>query len=339
VDVNEKRSVSFIWVYGFVALVAVVLTFMGSHFVGSGEESHSPNTVAVGWGLLGTAGLILASLLVAMPIVMSIDAARKAIQNHEDQILAGLTKQLRDVCTMLNLVNENQLISDRAKSVAFRINDRDAIRRAITEEIARPDWEAALALANDMENLFGYKTEADRYRAEIMSKRQSIVDGQISEQMVVVDRYTNAEAWGQALHEAQRIMALFPDDPKVQQLPQEIDARRAAFKKQLQDSWAEAVQNHDVDGSIETLKHLDQYLTPSEAEAMQETARGVFKEKIALLRVQFTEAAQDHRWAEAIRLGESIISDFPNTRMAQEVRDMMDMLRQRASGGEGAVNV
>jgi hypothetical protein len=336
VDVNEKRSISFIWVYGLVAFVAVVLTFLGSHFVSSGEASHSANTVAVGWGLLGTAGLMLASLLVAMPIVLSIDAARKAIQDHEDQILAGLAKQLGDVCALLNLVNENQLISDRAKSVAFRVNDRDAIRRALTEEIARPDWEAALALANDMEHLFGYKAEADRYRAEIQAKRQGIVDGQIAEQMVIVDRYTNAEAWGQALHEAQRIMALFPDDPKVQQLPQEIEARRAAFKKKLQDSWADAVKNHDIDESIDILKHLDLYLTPSEAEAMQETARGVFKEKIALLRIQFTEAAQDHRWAEAIRLGESIISDFPNTRMAQEVRDMMEMLRQRA--GEAAIN-
>jgi hypothetical protein len=339
VDVNAGKPASSIWMYALVALVALILTIIGSHFVGSGQDAHSPNTVAVGWGLLGTAGLLLASLLIALPIVVSIDAARKAVEEHQDQTLAGLNKQLRDVCTILNLVNENQLISDRAKSVAFRVNDRDAVRRAIAEEISHSDWEAAMALANDMERVFGYKAEADRYRADINARRQEVVDKQIAEEMVIIDRYTNAEAWGQALQEAKRVMALFPDNPTVQELPVEIEARRAAFKMKLQNAWADAVKNHDVDGSIEILKHLDLYLTPSEAEAMQEAARGVFKEKIALLRVQFTEAAQDHRWAEAIILGEAIMSDFPNTRMAQEVRDMMDMLRQRASGGEGAVKV
>jgi hypothetical protein len=102
------------------------------------------------------------------------------------------------------------------------------------------------------------------------------------------------------------------------------------------DTWNEAVEKHDVDGSIEILKHLDMYLTPAEAEGMQEKARSVFKEKIGLLRMQFTMAVQDKRWAEAIRLGDSIMAEFPNTRMAQEVRDMMEMLRQRAGDGNVA---
>jgi hypothetical protein len=124
----------------------------------------------------------------------------------------------------------------------------------------------------------------------------------------------------------------------VSQLPQEIEARRAAKKKSLQDAWAEAVKNHDVDGSIEILKHLDQYLTPAEAEGMQETARTVFKEKIGLLRDQIRQLVQDHRWADAVRLGETIMTDFPNSRMAQEVGDMITMLRQRAAE-ETAANV
>jgi hypothetical protein len=204
--------------------------------------------------------------------------------------------------------------------------------------MARQDWETASALVNDMEKVFGYKAEADRLRAEINGKRNEIVQKQITEQLQAVERYINGEAWGQALQEAQRIMALFPGDEKVAALPQEIEKRRAGKKKQLQDSWAEAVRNHDVDGSIEILKHLDLYLTPSEAGEMQETARGVFKEKIGLLRDQFTMAVQDHRWAEAIRLSETIVTEFPNSKMAQQVKEMADMLKQRAGAG-GAVSV
>ena len=69
---------------------------------------------------------------------------------------------------------------------------------------------------------------------------------------------------------------------------------------------------------------------------MQETARGVFKQKIESLRNQFSSAVQAHRWQEAIRIGDTIIRDFPNSQMAKEVRDKMDALRERARESEMA---
>ena len=112
-------------------------------------------------------------------------------------------------------------------------------------------------------------------------------------------------------------------------LPQEIETRRQGTKKQLLDSWNEAVARKDVDGSIEILKKLDLYLTRQEAEAMQEGARNVFKEKLNQLGTQFTLAVQDHKWAEAVRLGEIIGREFPNSGIAREVREKMDTLRAR----------
>jgi outer membrane protein assembly factor BamD (BamD/ComL family) len=86
-----------------------------------------------------------------------------------------------------------------------------------------------------------------------------------------------------------------------------------------------------VDGSIEILKRLDNYLTPVEAESMQETVRHLFKEKLNNLKNEFSNAVQEKRWNEAIRIGETVTQDFPNSRIALEVKDMMDTLRQRAS--------
>jgi hypothetical protein len=86
-----------------------------------------------------------------------------------------------------------------------------------------------------------------------------------------------------------------------------------------------------VDASIDILRQLDSYLTPAEAESMQDTARGVFKEKLNNLVAQFGAAIREHRWADAVRTGEQIQAEFPNARAAQEVGEKMDMLRQRAS--------
>jgi outer membrane protein assembly factor BamD (BamD/ComL family) len=62
--------------------------------------------------------------------------------------------------------------------------------------------------------------------------------------------------------------------------------------------------------------------------------RSVFKDKLNNLRAQFSLAVHDQNWAEATRLGETIIRDFPNTQMAKEVREKMDALRQRAAQPE-----
>jgi hypothetical protein len=235
---------------------------------------------------------------------------------------------------MLNLISEQQLLSDRAKAVAFREKDSDALRRAIQDEIHKQNWEGAMSLANEMETAFGYKQEADRLRAQIEERRQEVIRRQINDAIAVIDRHARAEMWAEAYKEAQRIAAQFAGHPLADSLPAEVEKRREAHKKQLIDSWNDAVARHDIDGAIEILKRLDLYLTPAEAEGFQETARGIFKEKLNILRTQFSVAVQDHNWNEALRLAEVIQRDFPNTQMAREVREMMDLLRARAAGLE-----
>ena len=115
-----------------------------------------------------------------------------------------------------------------------------------------------------------------------------------------------------------------------------MENRRQQHKKQLIDSFHEALARKDTDGAIEIVKKLDLYLTPAEAESLQEAAHGVFKEKLNNLRTQFSVAVQDHNWAEAVRVGDIIIRDFPNTQMAKEVRESMDALRERAANPEVA---
>jgi hypothetical protein len=63
----------------------------------------------------------------------------------------------------------------------------------------------------------------------------------------------------------------------------------------------------------------------------------VFKEKLNLLSKQFSDAVRDHKWIDAMRVGESISREFPNTRIAQEVREKMETLRQRANEPVGAL--
>lgn len=324
---NQPRPArSYLWIYPVIFAVALGAVGVGVWLAVDRQQ----------WALLaaGTAGLMVA--LATWPLAMTLQAARKSQEQVLTQIQETLDDRLQQTSILLNLMSEQQLLSDRAKAIAFREKDRDALRRAITEEIARGDWEAAESLVNEIEASFGYRQEAERFREQIARSRADAERRAINEGLAVIDRCCRSERWAEALQEAQLLMQRFPGNPSVQNLPQEIEQRREQHKQRLLDSWHDAVARKDVDGSIEILKQLDLYLTPTEAESMQETARTVFKEKLNLLRLQFAAAVQEHNWAEAVDLGDQIMRDFPNTRIAQEVREKMDALRQRAAEPETA---
>lgn len=318
------RQRSSLWIigFGFVLVLAAALLIWGIVVMAANPGDR----------LIFVLGCISVLMVLALwCLAGTLAAARQEIVVQVDNLLGPVNERLQHISVLLNQVSEQQLISERAKAIAFRHNEQDALRRAIQEEMAKKDWDAALILANDIESVFGYAQEADQFRAEIQAQRNAEVRRLVTDGTAVIDRYCKAEAWTQAMREADRLGKLFPFDEQAAHLAQEVEKRRQEFKQQLLRDWNDAVTRHDVDGSIDILKRLDLYLTPEEAAGMQETARQVFKDKLLMLGQQFTLAVKHHNWQDAIRLGETIASEFPNSRMAAEVRDKMGVLKQRAT--------
>lgn len=306
-----------------VAFIGALVIFGAGIFLGVTRNS---------WAVLAAGCASLVGVLVTWPLASLLSASRHAATQRQESLIAALSDRLQHISTKLDVMTEQQLLSDRAKAVAYRDKDRDVLRKAIRQDLDRKDWEAALVLADDMERTFGYKQEAERIRIEINAHRTEVTNKQVSAAAQVMDQHCRAERWTDALREAEKLMVQFPNHEQVQHLPQEIEARRQQHKKQLVESWNDAIARKDVDGSIEILKKLDIYLTRTEAETMQESARNIFKEKLHTLSTQFELAVKDHKWVDAIRIGETIMRDFPNSGIARELRERMDSLRQRASG-------
>jgi hypothetical protein len=295
-----------------------------------GVGAYRAAAAAYEWSLLA-AGCVGVVVTLALWAVALAAAPVPEDKTQSDARLDAMAARLGQMTDLLARISEQQLLSDRAKAVAFREKDRDALRRAIQEELNRSDWDAASRLADDMEAGFGYRAEATRVREEVRNRKAEVVRRQVQETVDVIDRHTRAEQWNNALREAERLMAVFPDNDQVRGLPLEIDRRRQEHKRRLLDSWQDSVARHDVDGGIEILKQLDAYLTPAEAAGMEDRVRQVFKEKREQLGKQFGDAVTAHRWADAIQIGETIARDFPESRMAQEVKEKMPALKQRAA--------
>ena len=222
-------------------------------------------------------------------------------------------------------------LSDQAKSLIFRDREIEALRETVREDLMRQDYRTAEALIDAMENKFGYADEAGRLREEVAASRRATLAEKIDAAVSRIQQMIDRRDWARAGRESSRLLRLFPDDPKVASLPERVERARSQHKRELLQAYGEAVRKDDLDRSIATLRELDSYLTPQEAAALAESARGVFKAKLHQLGVQFAIRITDQQWAEAVAVGDTIIKEFPNSRMAQEVRDRIDLLRMHAS--------
>ena len=106
---------------------------------------------------------------------------------------------------------------------------------------------------------------------------------------------------------------------------------RDDHKRELEAQFLDAASREDVELSMSLLKHLDRYLSREEAERLGPMAQSIVLKHRERLSTQFKQAVNDHRWSEAAQVGDLIIAEYPNTKMADEVRSMIDALRVRAS--------
>ena len=276
-----------------------------------------------GWAVLAAGGVSVIATLLAWPIAAG--AGRAAAGGG----------RMDDLATLLDTISEQQLLSDRAKSVAYRTKDREALRRAIREDLAKTDYEAALALCDEMADTFGYRAEADRFRDEVRGQRDADARRVINDVMGTVEQHIRAERWQAASSEADRLLRRYPDHEEVRQMPLMIEARRRKVANHLVEEFDRA-RAKNPDEAIEVLRRLDNYLTPEEAQSLQQSARNVFKEKLQQLKEDFANAVHEGRIEDAMETGDEIMRDFPNTLMAREIKEKMPSLKARLENGQPA---
>lgn len=279
-------------------------------------------------------GLSILCLLLALAITtLRLLNAFQKLQSDGEMIVATLRRLLGSESqkqALLTQISENILLSDAVKSVAFREKDSNVLREAIQEDIRTEQWASAGVLIDALEERFGCTEEAEQLRAALRRHQHASTEEKISSAVQHVESMWMIHRYEEALRESEKLARLYSNNETVNQLREKTVVRRQAHKKELLARWDEAVKKHDFEQGVELLKLLDNYLAPSEAAALEETAREVFRGKLQNYGVQFTMFVTEKQWTKALDVGRKIIEEFPNTRIAQEVREKLDILEQRA---------
>ena len=309
---------------------AALICLICNKIVGIVSESEI-GVLAVSWAffmILIVAGACLTCLL----LVAYLRQLRgDSVSMMED--MRSLISSQRQNEAIFTQISENLLLSDAIKSVAFRDNDQAVLKEAIKQDIRREKWNSAELLIGELERRFGSRVEAQRLRDELRNYRSASTREKIELSVKNIESLWMIHSYGDAQKEVGDLLRLYPDDEQVLSLKGLTEERRDEYKKELLDRLQQTVQDNDVEQGVEILKLLDPYLTASEVAALEESARDVFRAKLHNMGVQFSLFVTERKWTQALNIGKHIVDEYPNSRMAQEVREKMNALEQRATAG------
>lgn len=302
--------------YLFVGIFSVGFMLAGAGIFGGIEANPTMRA-------MGFIGLCL--VLTTAPITW---ALFKRMSGGGDERLSRSLEQLTDVVRRLD---ESSGLSPDARRVLNRRQERELLCRAIEEDIQAQAWDAAIVLCNELAERFGYRADAEEFRTRIELARAEVFERRLTDSIARLDGLIVQRRWDVALQESARIGRLFPESPRVENLRARVVQAQDVYKQDLERRFLDAAHEQRIDEAMGLLKELDSYLSETDAAPYQEVARGVVSKARENLGAQFKIAVQNRDWRTATLLGRRIINEFPNTRMAAEVRSMWDGILSKAN--------
>ncbi|MHC4727615.1 MAG: hypothetical protein ACYS17_10360 [Planctomycetota bacterium] len=300
------------------ALVLVVVTFL-TDFLKTPEGQIPP----IVWLLLAGAFLI-ATIATLSNLVKIFDA----LQDNSTK-LEVMSEALKKTQSVLAQINQSTQLSDAAKAILFRDGDRQCLIEAVLDKLEHQDIEGAYEIIDGLAHREGYEELSEHLRNEAEKHRGATDAERIEQAKIAIEKLFQSYQWAKASMRIEKLISAYPDSEETKVLRMSLIDKKEEHKKVLLNAWDDAVRRRATDRCLEILKELDLYLTPEEGLALQEAARDVFKDKLHNLGIQFSLAVSGEQWDKAIQVGQEIMRDFPNSRMSEEIRERMDVLKQR----------
>ena len=309
---RDKGPSQIKWILGYVGLIALLAVLMLVVFSTKFFDTEIPQ---LAW--------FLAAIVLLVTVILLLSRLMAILDVLEDSNakLERITEALEKNRALLSQIEQNVRLSEAAKAIAFRDAQRQSMRQAVLDKLDQADVAAGYQIIDEIAKQPGYQQLAQQLRQEANRYQDA---GPI-EQLI------DQQQWNKANAEIEKLAKAYPESDHVTALRRKLMEKKEERKKVLLNAWDDAVQREATNRSIEILRELDMFLTPNEAKALQEAARDVFKNKLHNLGMQFSLAVSGQRWARAVEIGQEIMRNFPNSTMAGEIRQKIDVLRQKAT--------
>ena len=320
IGMNEHHGLSTGWIISIYGIAAALAGFAALRGVQLQSDLYM---------LTGLAGLIVT--LTTLPICLRSGGSR-GVSSTESAIEADkLRAQILKMTKSVEHLEETMILSDDARRVLNRHKERQLLRSAIQEDIDRAEFNAAMVLVNELAQRFGYRDDAEEFRTKIDIARAQTEQSRVQTEIAALNDLIAKHDWDGALVEAARITRLYHDSPHADGLRHRVELAKQRYKDEIERRFLMAAQDDRIDEAMQMIQEMDHLLSETESEQFKEVARGVIGKAKDNLGAEFKLAIHDKAWDRAARVGQRIIDEFPNSRMATEVRELIDTVRERAA--------
>ena len=303
-----------------IAALALVVLLMFTTDIFEPSESNMLRQLIF---MLGGLMFLVALLTMLSRVFKILDALKDNSAKLED-----VTAALEKMSSGLAQINHSTRVSETAKVIAFRDADRLSLRQAVFEKLQMQDFAAAEDIINEIAQRPEYGELAQQLREQAEKYRTATDQERMNQMLAHIDKLLDECQWVRASAQIEEMIRAYPQSERTKAMRQKLLDVKEGRKRILLAAWDDAVQRQETDRSLEILKELDLYLTPNEGLALQEAARDVFRTKLHNLGVEFSISVTEKRWNNALDVGQQIIESFPNSKMADEIRAKLDVLRQ-----------
>jgi uncharacterized membrane protein YfbV (UPF0208 family) len=325
---KHRHSWQFKWhvFFAFIILLAGCLLLAGTILGGNSLPPQKFGAALMSSGRFilwaGCFYAVFAGLLLFYEIVHSLKKNGEKLDNAVETLSRqnNLLAQVSQACRL----------SDTAKEIVFRDSEQMELGEAALTKLHQHDFEIAESMIEAMAEHPKYMELADRLKRMSEKYRSATEEGRVNQIISHIENLFDKKLWIQAATQTENLIKMFPYSEKTKTMPVKLQERKDLQKRELLAEWDLAVREKNTDRSLEILKELDFYLTPTEALALQESASTVFKTKLHNLGVEFSVAVAEKNWKKALETGRDIVQNFPNSRMAVEIRGKLDILLERA---------
>jgi len=279
----------------------------------------------------------LVASLFLVAVILLLSKAMKILDALEENSakLERITEALEKNRSVLAHIEQAARLSEAAKTIAFRDADRQSLRETVFDKLQQQDFEATYEIIDEIAQRAEYKEFAEQLRAEADKYRDATDAERVKQVTAHIEELFEDYQWARASAQIESLIEAYPKSEEAKALRQKLLDKKQQRKKTLLTAWNDAVQRQATDRSLEILRELDLYLSPNEGLALQEAAKDVFKTKLHNLGAQFSLAVSGKNWAKALEVGSEITRDFPNSRIAGEIREKQGVLEQKAQQQAG----
>ena len=321
----DSNKDSFLWRYKWhIVIICIALAIVAAMtFLTDLFQPSETNMLRQLVFLLGALIFLIALLVMLSRVIKILEALR-----DNSTKLKELTGALEKISDGLSQINHSTRISETAKAIAFRDSDRQSLREAVFEKLQMQDFEAANDIIDEIASRSEYQELAEQLRIQAEQYRNANDQERLNQIIVHIEKLLAECQWARASAQIEGLIRNYPESEQAKAMRQVLHDKKQERKRILLAAWDDAITHQETDRSLDILKELDQYLTPNEALALQEAASDVFRTKLHNLGVQFSISVTEKRWTEALDIGQQIINNFPNSKMSEEIRGKLHVLKQ-----------